>query len=282
MPPPERMLTTLKKATDATRGTLGRTGRLLQLNGATEILVAGDLHGNLPHFLSILKAADLANQPGRHLILQELIHSEFFYPNGGDKSHQLVDLFAALKCTFPERVHYLPGNHEIAQMLGRQIAKGAQTQNTLFAEGLKHAYGTSAVEIHKAYNELFRASPLAIRTPNGIFCCHTVIPAKTLPLFDPMKLLEEDYPDAEYGPGGMVYGLLWGRDTAQRTAEAFLRKVDADWLITGHIKTDLGYEVPNTKQLIVDCAETPGAYVLAPADRPVTLEEIVGGVKILE
>lgn len=281
MPPPDRMLATLRRAADHVRATPGRTGHLVQLQACTEVLVAGDLHGHIANFQAVMRAADLANHPGRHLVLQELIHSEFFYPNGGDKSHQLVDLFAALKCQFPARVHLLPGNHEMAQMTGRMIAKGgAASQNSLFVDGVRHAYGPAAADVCGAYHDLFRVCPLAIRTANGVFLCHTAVPGKQLPAFDPMRLLDERYDDKEYQPGGVVYGILWGRDTTAETVEAFLRKVDADLLVTGHVPTDAGYAVPNPRQLILDCAATPAAYALFPADRPLTIDDLLAGVVV--
>jgi hypothetical protein len=280
MPPPERMLATIRRATEYVRSTPGRTGHLVQLADCTEVLVAGDLHGHVANFQTIMRAAELSRYPKRHLVLQELIHSQFFYPNGADKSHQLVDLFAALKCQFPTRVHLLPGNHEVAQMTGRMIAKGAASQNALFVEGVKVAYGEAAGEICKAYYDLFRASPLALRTNNGFFLCHTTVPAKLLPTFDPMRLLDEEYSDADYAPGGMIYGILWGRDTSTAAAEAFLRKVEADFVITGHITTETGFQVPNPRQLILDCAASPAAYILFPTDRPLELSDVTSRVMV--
>ena len=67
-------------------------------------MVVGDLHGNLPAFKKVLLAAALDRHPGRHLVLQELIHGPLSYPgDGGDRSHQLLDVVAALKCQYPER-----------------------------------------------------------------------------------------------------------------------------------------------------------------------------------
>jgi hypothetical protein len=282
MPPPDRVLNILRRAIDHTRRTPGRRGHYLHLSNCTEVVVGGDMHGHLPNFLAVMKAADLANHPTRHLVLQELIHSEaFFYPNGGDKSHQLVDLFATLKCQFPERVHFLPGNHETAQMTGRQVAKSGGSQNSLFVLGVQAAYGDAAADICRAYHALFRDSPLAIRAPNGVVCCHTLVPAKSLPDFDPMRLTDEQYDDKEYAPGGCVYPILWGRDTAAATAEAFARKMDADLFVTGHIATDSGYDTPNPWQLIVDCAGTPAAYVKFAADRPITHDQLVAGVVVI-
>lgn len=280
MPPPDKVLTCIRRAIDHTRGTPGRAGHLVHLQNCTEVLAVGDLHGHIANFQVVMKAADLANHPTRHLVLQELIHSEFFYPNGGDKSHQLVDLFAALKCQFPDRVHLLPGNHEMAQMTGRMIAKAGGSQNVLYVDGVKHAYGEAAADICRAHYDLFRASPLALRTPNGVFLCHTLVPGKQLPTFDPMRLLDEQYDDKEYQPGGLAYGILWGRDTSEATAEAFLRKVDSDWVITGHIPDEQGYAVPNSRQVILDCCGSPAAYLLFPADRPLTHEELVKRVVV--
>jgi len=281
MPPPDRVLNILRRAIDHTRRTPGRHGHYVHLQNCTEVFVGGDMHGHLANFLAVMKAADLAAHPTRHLILQELIHSEFFYPNGGDKSHQLVDLYATLKCQFPERVHFLPGNHEMAQMTGRQVSKGGQSQNSLYVLGVQAAYGDAAADICKAYHDLFRESPLAIRAANGVLCCHTLVPAKSLPTFDPMRLLDDTFDDKEYAPGGHVYAILWGRDTSAEAADAFLRKMDSDLVVTGHIATDDGFAVPNSKQLIVDCAGTPAAYVKFPADRPITHQELVAGVMLI-
>jgi len=281
VPAPDKMLNYLRRAIDYVRSTPGRTGHLVQLQNCSEVVVAGDLHGHLHNFQAVLKVADLAANPARHLILQELVHSEFFYPNGGDKSHQLVDLFAALKCQFPDRVHYLPGNHELAQMTGRLISKGAYTQNALFVDGVKHAYGSAVPDILRAYGDLFRAGPLALRAPNELLACHTIVPGKDLPTFDPMRLLEENYDDKDYLPGGIAYGIVWGRDTDQITAETFLRKMESEFVVTGHIPTERGYEFPNTKQLIVDCAASPAACVLLPADRKIAMQDVAQGIRML-
>src|SRR5262249_31570536 len=100
MPDPSRLLTTISRAVDAVRATPGRTGRFFELAGAEDVLIAGDLHGHIANFQALYKIADLSNHPRRHIVFQEVIHGKFRYPGGGDKSHQLLDLFCALKCQF--------------------------------------------------------------------------------------------------------------------------------------------------------------------------------------
>jgi hypothetical protein len=280
MPNPDKLLPLLQRAADYSLRTPGRIGHLIHLNDCSEVLVAGDLHGHIPNFQVILKGADLANHPKRHLVLQEVIHSKFRYPNGGDKSHQLLDLFAALKCQYPTRVHLLPGNHEFAQWTNRAIMKGSDSQNEVFRQGVTAAYGAQSQAIYNAYMELIRCSPLALRTLNGVFLSHSLVPGRSMGLFDSKKLEETSYDPKEYQPGGLVYNLVWGRDTSEQTIADFLRKVDSDWLISGHIPTEKGYEWPNSKQLIVDCAESPAAYVLFPTDRPLTQADLSSGIVV--
>jgi hypothetical protein len=280
MPDPDRLLHTLRQARQAYQSTPGRRGHLVHLDAA-EVLVAGDLHGNLENFRRLLNLADLAKTPRRHLVMQEVIHGPFEYPGGGDKSHQLFDVVAALKCQFPRQVHLLPGNHELAQWTGRRIEKNDRDLKGLFEQGVESAYGRRAAEVTAAYAELFAALPLALRTANRVFLSHSLPAARRMEQFDPAVLEREELPLKELLPGGSVFALLWGRDTSAANVEAFLRKVDADFLISGHIPCEHGYETPNDRQLILDSLGANAAYCLFAADRPLTFADLIGGVKML-
>jgi 3',5'-cyclic AMP phosphodiesterase CpdA len=282
MPAPERMLTFLRQAVVLARATPGRRGRVVEPVGCTEVLVAGDLHGHVAHFQLLLRAADLAKNPGRHLVFQELIHGNFRYPAGGDKSHQLVDLFAALKAQFPRQVHYLPGNHELAQWTGRKVLKADADLNARFEQGAVSAYGPEfGPQVYQTYLDLFKALPVAVRTPNRVLVSHSLPPARLMAAFDPARLAADEYTDADLQPGGSVHSVLWGRDATVANSAEYLRRMDADLLVSGHIASDTGYSVPNDRQLIVDSAESPAGYALFPADRPLTHDELVGCVRML-
>jgi hypothetical protein len=281
MPDPDRLLRTLQQARQAFLTTPGRQGRLVRLQPVEEVLVAGDLHGNVDNFRRILLKADLAKHPHRHLVLQELVHGPFHYPDGSDKSHQLVDLLAALKCQFPARVHLLLGNHELAQWTNQWIAKADTDLNDLFRTGVEFAYVGRAAQVYAAYLELFATVPLAVRTPNRVFLSHSLPSAKRLDGFDPARLTEDLADEKDLQPGGFVHALVWGRDTQSPAVQAFLQKVDADLLITGHIPCERGFDVPNDRQLILDCLGTPACYCLFPANRPLSHQELVSCVQCL-
>ncbi|MGL4421533.1 MAG: metallophosphoesterase [Gemmataceae bacterium] len=281
MPTAERLLPLLHRAVELTRLTPGRAGHLVDLANPSDVLIIGDLHGHVPNFQSIWKRADLANHPRRHLVLQELIHGKFVYPTGGERSHQLVDLFAAIKCQYPDRVHYLPGNHELSQWTGRPILKGEANLSEEYARGVATAYGAATADVVEAYRELWKASPLALRTPNQVFISHTIVPGKQFSTFDPQQLELDEYDPDSFLPGGVAYGMVWGRDTTPAHVVAFLRSVRCKWLITGHFPADDGFTIPNDFQLTLDCSANPGGYSLIPADRPLQLADLVKSVTVI-
>jgi len=270
------------------------------LTDATDVCVAGDLHGNVDNFSRFLKVADLGKHPGRHLVLQEVIHGKFRYPpplfstplpdgergwgegrGGGDKSHQLLDLIAALKCQYLGRVHFLPGNHELSQWTNRRIGKGDEDLNDLFRLGVETAYKDHAAAICEAYMQMIAASPLVVRTPNRVYLSHTLPAAQRLEAFDPAVLERNEFGQEDLVLGGTVHSLLWGRTTSEEHVAAFLKKVDADWLITGHVPQERGFAVANSRQLILDAQGSPACYCLFPCDRALSLKDLTAMVGTL-
>ncbi|MFO0926756.1 MAG: metallophosphoesterase [Gemmataceae bacterium] len=231
----ELRLQTLRRAVLAFRDTPGRHGRLVQLDDASDLLVAGDMHGNVDNFRRLLTIADLAKLPRRHLVVQELIHGPFAYPAGGDKSHQLVDLVCALKCQYPARVHYLIGNHELAQLTERKVLKADVDLNDEFRRGVAMAYGTSADAVYEVYCQLFAALPFAVRTANRLFLSHSLPSAARLQEFAVEAFTDDPTPESAIVSGGPLYAVVWGRDARAETVDEYLRKVDADVLVSGHI-----------------------------------------------
>lgn len=282
MPDPEKLNNMLYRAADAVRSTPGRRGRFVEIADADEVLVIGDLHGHIGNFQFVYKAAELAKNPRRHLVLQEVVHGKFFYPNGGDKSHQLLDLFSALKCQFPKQVHLLMGNHELSQWTDRPVMKNDADLNTLFKDGVENAYGPKwGPEIYAGYMRLFGVLPLALRTQNRIFISHSLPRARHLNQFELRHLETDSFGASDLNVGGSVYELLWGRDTKPEHSRSFLNKVDADWLVSGHIAFDEGFAFPSEHHLIVDCCSSPAAYAHLSLKEPLTVETFRSSLRMI-
>jgi hypothetical protein len=281
MPDPEKLLLTLRRGIHAFRDTPGRTGRVVRLEHVRDILVGGDLHGNLENFRHMLVRADLARNPQRHLVLQEAIHGSFTYPTGGDRSHQLLDVVVALKMQFPRQVHFLLGNHELSQWTRRRIGKGDADLNEEFERGVRTAYGERAGEILEAYDQVFAVAPLLLLTPNHVCLAHSLPPASKLETFSLSALEQDPLPESELLPGGSAHSLVWGRDTSEANVTTFLGDVEADWLITGHIPCEHGFEWTGPRHLILDSLGHPAAACFFPTDRPLSHDDLASGVYLL-
>jgi hypothetical protein len=279
---PHKTLSTVRRAAILSRATHGRKGSVVHLDDAEDVLVVGDLHGRLETLRLVLDEADLSGHPRRHLVLQELVHGPYTYPDDrGDRSHQMLDVAAALKCQFPDRLHLVLGNHELSELTGRPIAKNGAYLNALFRQGVETAYGAAAPEILAAYKELFAAMPLAVRTPNRVFICHTVPDGEDLDRFDVEILHKGVWPPESLARHGTVYALTWGRDTSPETADRFAAMVDADLFICGHQPCDEGFLRANHRQLIIDATDPHPACCLFQAREPATLDGLVAGVRLL-
>ena len=282
MPDPVKILATVERATVLFRKTPGRSGGLIRLDDADEVMVVGDLHGNIPAFRRLLDIAALSANPKRHLVLQELVHGSRFYPNDrGDKSHQLVDLVCALKCQYPDRVHLILGNHELSELTNRPIAKAGVALNALFKQGIETAYGRHADAIYATYLTLFATLPLACRTPNRVFLGHTIPDPRDVDQLDVSVFDAETWPQSWMARGGPIYGLTWGRCVDDENIDKFAEIVDADLFITGHQPCDEGFRQANRRQIIIDGTDPYPAYCIFPAREPVTIASLLALVKTL-
>ena len=278
----DRLLKTIREASMLLRATSGRRGMVIHLPAeAEDFVVAGDLHGNLTNLRAILMLADLDNHPRRHLVLQEFVHGTARYPNGGCTSHRLLDAISLLKTKYPSRVHLLLGNHELSQWTGRKVGKDNVYLNDLFDEGIATFQGERADEFIEAYDQLFSSMPLAVRTASRVFISHSIPDGRQLPAFDYSVFERFGVGNEDLGKNSPVYQLVWGRDTSDETAVLFCKAVDADFLVTGHIPQEKGYAMPNSRQLIIDCVGMPAACVLLPANKPITQEEFIEGIRVL-
>ncbi len=279
----ENMIAAFQQATEANCKTPGREGNVIVLTPelGEEVMVTGDLHGHRRNFNMIRNLAALDQHPRRHLILQEVCHGGPTYPqNGGCMSHTVLEDVARLKVKYPDRVHFILGNHELAELTDYPIQKNRQMLNLLFRWGLQQMYGPAADKIREAMLPFLQSSPLAVRLPHGIFISHSLPEFVDTHKFD-KSIFARQLETIDYLERTGVFQLVWGRDYRQENARAFAELVGAAVLINGHEPCPEGFLVPNSYQLILDCCAAKAAYVILPIGTPLSQAEIVARVQKL-
>lgn len=279
----EQVIDQYQRAAEANENTAARFGNVVELSpdDGDEILISADLHGHRRNFNAIRRLAALEENPRRHLIIQEVCHGGPTYSNGGCMSHTLLEDVAQLKARFPDRVHFLLSNHELAELTDYPILKAGKMLNLMFRLGMQHTYGQSTERVRQAMHAFIRSCPLAVRLPGGVFVCHSLPERVDARTFD-TGIFNRALDVADLHEHGPVFQLVWGRDYREENARAFARSVRARVLICGHEPCDEGYMVPNAHQIILDCCSTPACYMLLPIGKDEwTQEELVSRIQRL-
>ena len=278
------VLAMCRRAAEANRACQARRGNVVCLSAenSDDVMIVADLHGNRLNFEKLLRIADLANHPRRHLIMQEVCHGGPEYPGegGGCMSHLLLEDCIRLKTEHPERFHFLLSNHELAELGDFPICKARRMLNVLFRCGINEMYGTSGEKIRDAYLEFLSSCPLAVRGGSGIFISHSCPDRCDREAFD-ISVFERPLSPADYKSGSPAFKLVWGRDFRPANADAFARQVGADILIHGHEPCEEGFSAPNKRQVILDGCCSQATYLILPVGPKLSQAEVVSRIRSL-
>jgi calcineurin-like phosphoesterase family protein len=252
-----------------------RQAQTVHLPAEGEVWMTGDLHDHRTNFGKLIRHADLENNPQRHLVLHELIHGDRYDANGAEDSWRTLYRAAELKCSFSNNVHFLLANHDLAQIHGEGIMKFGLSVCEAFTAGVKRDFGDKGEAVNVAITDFLLSLPLAIRTPSGLFFCHSLPTDSQLPGFDfsifTRELTGKDY-QRRVGP---VYQLIWGRNMTPETAGRFADQVGARILITGHQPQDNGFYVNGDRHLILASDHNQGVFLPMDLAQNYTMPELV-------
>jgi len=274
----------LGRASASLRESAGRDGCTVSLPPRGRVVVAGDLHDNPVHLDRLLRLARLDAHDDRHLVLQELIHGDRLI-NGCDLSHRILCRIAELSLAFPGRVHPLLGNHELSQLTGRAVSKGAGNSVEFFDDGLAFVFDDAWEGVRDAIHDFIRAMPLAVRSESDahggrLFCSHSLPGAAAMNGFDASILIRAMTDDDYAAPGGSAYRMTWGRDHPPDHLNELGRLFDATLFCVGHRFVETGIEMigPNAvainsdheraAALPIDLARIPDASTAAMSGVP--------------
>jgi hypothetical protein len=258
----DQVMETFGAAGDENKLSPLRKAQVVTLPAEGEVWMSGDIHDHRTNFRKFLQAADLSNNPQRHIVLHELIHGDHYDKSGAEDSWNMLYQAAEAKCNHSGQVHFLLANHDLAQIHGEGIMKAGLSVCEAFNAGVKRDFGDRSTLVTVALTEFLLTLPLAIRCPNGLFFCHSMptddqIKNFDFTVFDREQLKPEDY-RRRTGP---VYQLIWGRNVTPIGVAEFAEKVGADLIVTGHQPQDNGYLVNGDKHLIIASDHNQGVFL---------------------
>ncbi len=251
---------------------------------AGTLIATGDLHDNPLHLSRLVKAAgiDAAWEAGEgkkaeelglerpchggpcHITLHELIHGDRLV-NGMDYSYRVLARVAAMKVAFPERVHVLLANHEIAQMTGAPVAKDGVRCNEVFDDALDAAFGDDAPSVREAVIEFLRSLPLAVRfrcagVEGDVLCAHSLPGVELMGEYD-FGVLDRELVDEDFkGRTGAARAMTWGRGHTAEQIEEIARRWGVRLFILGHEKAENGWKIVSEGAIVLNSDHEQGVY----------------------
>lgn len=281
IPSADQVVETFGAAGDENRMSPMRNQQVVTLPAEGEVWMTGDIHDHRTNFNKLITAADLANNPQRHLVLHELIHGDHFDGSGAEDSWKMLFQAAELKCEFPNQVHFLMANHDLAQIHGEGIMKAGLSVCEAFNAAVKRDFPTGGTMVTVAITEYLLSLPLAIRTQSGLFFCHSLPTDDQIKNFDFTVFERELKPDDYRRRTGPVYQLIWGRNVTPTGVQMFAEKMTTKLIITGHQPQEMGYLINGEQHLIVASDHNQGVYLPLSLSEEYTMETLAGRIRKL-
>jgi len=255
-----------------------REGSMMRFPDYGQLVMTGDMHGHRRNFQRLQKYCDLANYAPRHVILHELIHEEPATFTSPDTSYELLIEAAKWKCEFPDQVHFLLSNHELAQLTGSEISKNGRVVTNVFEDCVHKAFASQGCAVVEAIEDLIRSYPLAGRTPNRVFVSHSLPGPREIPKFD-VSVFSRLPQKEDLADGGAAHSLVWGRYQTENAINSLREMLDADFFICGHQPQEMGYDVLHNRMIILASEHNHGVFLTLDLAKPVTLDYLLKNIR---
>jgi len=262
---PQTVINALETGTRANLAAACRHGSIDHVTQPGQLIATGDLHDNPLHLARLVRAAGFESMDPaahRHLTLHELIHSDRLV-NGMDFSYRVLARVSALKAAFPEHVHVLLANHELAQLTGSEVAKDGIRFVAAFDEALEFAFHGDAPAVRASVRGFIRSMPIALRMAHGggdLLCSHSLPGPERMDRFD-ASILERELADDDYlARTGSAHFLVWGRNQTQEQLTALAERWGISLFLLGHEKAESGAMALGENAVVLNSDHDRGIY----------------------
>jgi predicted phosphodiesterase len=271
------LVDSLKKGTDANNTDPYRQGNVITLPNSGMLFAAGDLHGHRRNFERILNRADLASNPDRHLLLQEIIHGGPEDEQGGCLSFELLFDAVQLKIDFPHRVHFVMGNHDTAFISDSRVMKGGKEMNASMRRALARRFGPDFGIVDHALKQFLFSQPLAIKCANRVWLSHSLPGNREADSFTD-EIFHRSLQISDLLRPNAAYNLTWGRKHSEATLQKMAKMLDADIFVLGHQSQESGCCKAGSNLVILASDHNHGCLLPMDLSKSYVIDELIDAI----
>jgi hypothetical protein len=261
---PQTIIDLLNRAVEANNADRFRQGNLIYLPADVQLIATGDIH-------------DLAGNPDRHVILQEIIHGGPQNSEGGCLSYKLLFDVARYKLSFPDRVHIIMGNHDTSFINNSKIMKDGKEMNRSMRSALEREFQEAGDDIKLAIRQFLFSQPLALRCENRIWLSHSLPGDRFVDKFD-RQILDRQLKINDCEKPGSAYLLTWGRNMSQQTLDKMSKLLDVDIFILGHQAQKQGWSRAGENLIIIASDHNHGCLLSIDLAKSYTVEMLIDSI----
>ena len=274
---PQKTIDLLNSAVKANAADRFRRGNLVTLPAQAQLILTGDIHGHRRNFERTVTFADLANNPDRHVVMQEIIHGGPQDSQGGCLSYKLLFDVARYKLDFPDRVHIIMANHDTAFISDIRVMKDGKEMNRAMRLALDREFKQTGANVELAIRQFLFSQPLALRCENRIWVSHSLPGDRFVNKFDP-KILDRQLKVNDVVRPGSAYLLTWGRKHSQALLDKMAKLFDVDIFILGHQPQEQGFSQAGDNLIIIASNHNHGCLLLTDLAKSYTIEQLIDSI----
>jgi len=274
---PQTVIDLLNNGAEANRADRFRQGNVVHLPADARLIVTGDIHGHRRNFERAVAFTDLANNPDRHILLQEIIHGGPEDAEGGCLSYRLLFDVVRYKLSFPDRVHIIMGNHDTAFISNSKVMKDGKEMNRSLSLALEREFQEAVNDVELAMRQFLFSQPLAVRCENRIWVSHSLPSDHYIDKFD-RQVLGRQLKIDDFKKPGSAYLLTWGRNHSQTLLDKVAELLDVDIFILGHQPQQKGWSQLGDNLLIIASDHNHGCLLSIDLAKTYTIEQLIDSI----